>query len=257
MPARVRREFIDESLSQLRLGFAHRKGAQRRQADLLVRRPGLAIRSAREGPGDCDAGLGAALAAAGRQHNGGGDERESLELEEFGLRRAGDAAGGATARLRGNGGRGAAAFDAAGRESAGGASSEAGGLSETLGGRALIDPGTHELDFVGVERGLVYGRHVLVVAGREHEARQHEAGFAIFGHDAGAAEATFQELSVFLDAEAAGRLFADVALAAFFAQQRLYGVGEERDLRGQALQHRGVGGTGDVGGGDGRCGACR
>jgi len=86
---------------------------------------------------------------------------------------------------------------------------------------------------------------VLIVSGREIQARQHEALLRVVGHDAGAGEAAFDELPMLLDVEAARRLCANVALAALLAEQGLHGILKKRDLRGQAGDELGMGGGGD------------
>ena len=174
-----------------------------------------------------------------REERCAGEERERLRFEPAGLGSAGDGASGAAAGL-GSEGFGAG-FDAHGGEGAHGATGELGDFGGGAGGCALIDPGADQLDLVGSELRLAFGRHVLVVGGRQDEARHHVALRAVVRHDAGAAVAAFEQLLVLVDAEAAGGAVLDVALAAVFAEERLDGVGEEHDARRQGLQQRGIG----------------
>jgi hypothetical protein len=146
---------------------------------------------------------------------------------------------GATTALGREGPR--AGFDAERREGPDGAAGEGGDFRGSPGGSALIDPGADELDLVGAELGLAFGRHVLVVGSGQDEARHDDALGALVGDDAGAAVAAFEELLVLLDAEAGGGLVLDVALAAFGAEERLDGFGEEDDARGEALKQSGIG----------------
>lgn len=75
----------------------------------------------------------------------------------------------------------------------------------------MIDPGADEGDLFGGELGLVGRGHVLVVRRRESDAREEEAGVAIFGDDGGAGVAAGEEGRVTRNAETSRWFFAEVA----------------------------------------------
>src|SRR6185436_16196401 len=109
---------------------------------------------------------GPAIAATDAEHGGGAEQRNDLKAKPFRLRCAGDAAGGAATGLGGER-LWAGAFDATGGKGTRGATGQLRGFGQALGGSAVIDPGADQLDFVGAQRGLTLGGHVLVFGRRE------------------------------------------------------------------------------------------